>query len=112
MNGRRKVSDLGSSVLSIDLDAKIIGLTWANESQQVQMQKDVHLVVAALQADGIVVSADAKARELFRMASKTIALLRKIHWIEPAAAGAIEWIEQGAERDPRWQLDPTTSRAP
>jgi len=47
------------------------------------MMKDVHLIEAALAADGIVVSMDDTARGLFEEASESVSEIKKVAWLNP-----------------------------
>lgn len=57
------------------------------------LEKDWHLVEAALSADRIVVSGDLAVRELLLKASASIPELRDLIWIDPQSDWADEWFD-------------------
>jgi hypothetical protein len=63
------------------------------------LEKDCHLVEAALKADQIVVSRDEVVRRLFRGICPRVEELRPILWANPEAEeeGTIEWVRAGAK---------------
>lgn len=65
------------------------------------MLKDVPLISAARQADGIVVSRDENARALFDVRE-----LSDITWVNPVSEPdrVKEWLEQGAPEVEEWRL--------
>lgn len=73
----------------------------ADTRQEEAMLKDYHLVEAALQADGIVVSLDDTARRLFQIRE-----LNTITWVNPVSEHlrVQSWLEQGAPPVDEWRL--------
>jgi len=68
-----------------------------SEKHRRVLMNDLHLVEAAIATDGIVVSRDDTARDLFRAASATLGRLRRIVWVNPAdEADPSEWLAKGA----------------
>lgn len=67
------------------------------------VEKDVHLIEAALKADRLVASRDETARGLFRDASIRVRELQQIVWINPTlpADAPIGWLENGAPSEAR-----------
>ena len=80
---------------------------WAN------IEKDLHLVHAALATGGIIISADARARLAFTTACGQIRELGRICWIKPEADGDLlfRWLRGDAEAPRAWNLDPTRESA-
>jgi len=66
------------------------------------IRKDIHLIHAALAADGSIVSCDETARQLFGKASSTVPDLSPIVWVNPdrEEEKPIQWLEKGAEAEP------------
>jgi hypothetical protein len=72
------------------------------------LEKDCHLIEAALATDQCVASLDDRARHHFHHVAAKVRQLRKVHWVNPAPpspqAGsstehAIPWLEAGAPND-------------
>jgi len=70
------------------------------------MQKDVHLIEAALATDRIVISLDDTVRRLFAGASVNIRELRPVVWANPATEGEelLNWIKAGAKDEKERRL--------
>ena len=66
-----------------------------------EMEKDAHLIEAALQFDGIVLSRDETMRQLLNEAAHEIQELRNILWANPAIEdeGVLLWLERGAKME-------------
>lgn len=61
------------------------------------VEKDMHLIEAALLADKIVASGDDKVKGHFNRASEKVEVLREITWINPQKdATCVQWLEKGA----------------
>ena len=62
------------------------------------MQKDFHLIQAALTTDQRIASLDERARNHYRNVAPAIAALASIAWVNPSQAeeSAIAWLQQGA----------------
>jgi len=65
------------------------------------IEKDVHLIEAALQHDRIVLSRDEAMRQILGEAASEIRELRRILWANPALEtdGVLLWLEQGAKTE-------------
>jgi hypothetical protein len=65
------------------------------------MEKDRHLIEAALIIDRRVVSLDEKVREHFRAQQPTLREVREICWVNPefAEQELLAWLERGAPAD-------------
>ena len=61
------------------------------------LDKDCHLIEAALATDKIVISIETSCRDHFRAVAHAVAELRGIGWVNPAdpAESAIAWLETG-----------------
>jgi hypothetical protein len=72
------------------------------------LEKDCHLVEAALQTDRIVLSRDETVRQLLRQACGAVAELREILWANPEIEEerVTAWIAGGARRDKARRLAP------
>ncbi len=81
MVARKKV-DFISNVKDEGLRREIL-ITAASDKDREEMEKDLHLIEAALATDHIVVSLDETAKEYFAKAAKHVVKLRQIAWINP-----------------------------
>lgn len=70
------------------------------------MNKDVHLLEAALRADEIVTSMDNRARRHFAAVSEQIDSIRDIAWVNPDADSeyCLAWLKRGAPIEEKRQL--------
>jgi hypothetical protein len=71
----------------------------SSESKWQALEKDCHLVEAALQVDRVVVSRDEIVRDLFRQACAKVAELRDVLWANPELEEeqVVAWLEAGAK---------------
>lgn len=62
------------------------------------MEKDLLLILAALETDGLIASCDSKARALFVLAAVQIYDIRNIVWVNPndVMDHCGEWLKSGA----------------
>jgi hypothetical protein len=77
------------------------------DTERDAMGKDIHLICAALATDGVVVSLDDTARDLFARAAGTAGEISDIVWVNPEetpAADLGEWLQAGAEPREEWTL--------
>lgn len=86
-----------------------------NDGVRQAIEKDMHLVEAAFDADERVVSLDEAVRGYLGLLVGKVADLRKLQWANPLASGCLEWLKAHAPEDARWRLappasPPTTSR--
>jgi hypothetical protein len=70
-------------------------------SEMRAVQKDFHLVRAALATDRTVISRDDEAKRLFSVACSSVAELRRIIWMNPAneADECQCWLHKGAKHE-------------
>ena len=75
--------------------------TTQKESELESMEKDFHLIRAALATDKTVVSLDKTARRLFAKAAETVRELTEVVWVNPdqPGEGLLHWLEEGAKRE-------------
>jgi hypothetical protein len=71
-----------------------------------EMQKDRHLLTAALAADEIILSLNEKDRRRFAEACDDIRSIRTIVWSNPDrdADNCLDWLKQGASPEPHLRL--------
>ena len=83
-----------------------IGTTAARERDLEAMQKDFHLLQAALATDQTVISLDETVRRLFKQASQQVSEIRDIVWVNPdrTEEQPILWLQNGAPPEPHRQL--------
>ncbi len=74
--------------------------------QREAVDKDVHLIEAAIATDRLVTSRDKEAREAFGNASDNVGELRQIVWVNPTQADEkpIDWLRNGAKTEAHRQL--------
>jgi hypothetical protein len=80
-----------------------------SDSSRAAIEKDAHLLEAALQADRIVISRDETVRALFRQCCPAVAEIRTVLWANPEveAEKVIPWLEGGARMEPSRRLGST-----
>lgn len=104
MVARKKVCPL---VIASDIGLrKKIEASTKNKRSQEAMEKDCHLVEAAIAADQIVLSLDETARGLFDQAAVRVGELRVVVWANPSKPedGCLPWLEAGAPVEKSRQL--------
>jgi hypothetical protein len=71
-----------------------------------EMQKDRHLLTAALAADEIILSLNETDRRRFAEACDDLPPIRTIVWTNPEreADNCLDWLEQGASPEPHLRL--------
>jgi hypothetical protein len=97
MEQHRKRLDT-TPAFSDDLRARIAA-TAPGEGERAILQKDMHLIEAALAADMVVVSLDITARYHFAHAAESVTELRELVWISPVQMSQCAlraWLEDGA----------------
>jgi len=95
MVAKKKVVDfIKSNVKDEDLRKEIFSKAASDRGRE-EMEKDLHLIEAALATDHIVVSLDETAKEYFAKAAKHVSKLGQIAWINPHQDNdAIECLER------------------
>jgi len=105
MYARRRIEDINPSENDTLLD-KITTAT--NDPDEVEvMQKDFHLLQAALETDKIVISLDQTVRNLFANASQQVGEIRIIIWVNPERTleeQPIPWLKNGAPAETHRRL--------
>ncbi len=94
-----RVGDLRDLAGDVEVAAK-------SASDRKAMLKDAHLIAAAMAADGVVASRDARARDLFAGIAADIKGVGKIAWqhIDEADDDAVRWLRAGARADRNLRL--------
>lgn len=71
------------------------------ESQRAAMQKDRHLIEAALEADQAVISLNEADRKRFASACDAIPILKNVVWVNPDRVddNYEQWLKSGANTD-------------
>ena len=97
MDARRKVERINPPE-DADLQAKV--KTTATDTDEIEaLQKDFHLLHAALATDQTVISLDETIRQLFKQASQRVGEIRSIIWVNPdrtAEEQPLAWLQNGA----------------
>ncbi len=76
-----------------------VTVTASNEDEIEAMEKDFHLLQAALATDRTVISLDETVRDLFKRASQQVGEIQRIIWVNPdrtAEEQPIIWLQNGA----------------
>ena len=84
-----------------------ITTTSSNNNEIEVMQKDIHLLEAALKTDMTVISLDQTVRTLFAKASQQVSVIRMIIWVNPnriSEEQPIVWLKSGAPPEVHRQL--------
>lgn len=105
MNARRRVVDIDPPE-DEELRDKVTK-TASDENESEAMQKDFHLLEAALATDQTVISLDETVRGFFKQASQQVGEIRDIIWVNPdrtAEEQPIAWLQNGAPPEPHRQL--------
>ena len=105
MDARKKIDRIDPPE-NAELQAKVTTTT-NNENEIEAMQKDFHLLQAALATDQTVVSLDETIRGLFKRASQQVGEIRNIIWMNPDRTEEeqpIAWLQNGALPEAHRQL--------
>lgn len=105
MDARKKIDRIDPSE-NTELQAKVTTTT-NNENEIEALQKDFHLLQAALVTDQTIISLDETVRQLFKQASQQVGEIRGIIWVNPdrtAEEQPIDWLQNGAPPEPHRQL--------
>ena len=105
MNARRRVVDIDPPE-DEELQDKVTN-TASREDEIEVMEKDSHLLQAALATDQTVISLDETVRGLFKQASQQVGEIRDIIWVNPdhtTEEQPIAWLQNGAPPEPHRQL--------
>ena len=97
MDARKKVDRI-DSLEDNTLRDKIVTTT-SDADEIAVMQKDFHLLEAALVTDQTIISLDQTVRELFAQASKRVGEIRHLIWVnldQTEKADSIAWLQNGA----------------
>ena len=97
MDARRRVDRIDPPEYE-ELRDKITDTT-TDEDEIQNIEKDFHLLQAALATDQTVISLDETIRGLFRQASQSVGEIRNIIWVNPdrtAEEHPIAWLQDGA----------------
>ena len=96
MDARRRVDRIDPPEYD-ELQDKVTNTTDDEDDIEV-MQKDFHLLQAALETDKTVISLDQTVRELFARASQRVGEIQDIIWVNPERTEEqpIKWLKEGA----------------
>ena len=78
-----------------------------NENEIEVMQKDLHLLEAAIETDMTIISLDETVRELFARSTQQVGEIREIIWVNPdrtTEEQPITWLQNGAPPEVHRQL--------
>ncbi|MCY3743143.1 MAG: hypothetical protein OXH00_19165 [Candidatus Poribacteria bacterium] len=105
MDARKKINRIDPPE-DEELQAKVT--TTTNNTDEIEaIQKDFHLLQAALATDQTVISLDETVRQLFKQASQQVGEIRNIIWVNPdrtTEEQPITWLQNGAPSEPHRQL--------
>lgn len=103
MYGRRQVHH---AQVGEDRDLRVRLAHVTPDTQRNVVERDAHLIEAAIATDRSVASGDERARSLFRDASKYLLELKQIVWVNPTDGGTnvLAWLRQGAPKTPHLQF--------
>lgn len=105
MKSRGKLKEI-SSKQNASLRDKIASEQSTPENIEA-MKKDTILIEAAIVSDGLIISRDEIARELFQDLSLRADELKKICWINPTfeSENPIQWLKDGAKKEKERTFD-------
>ncbi len=74
------------------------------------MEKDLLLILAALETDGLIASCDSRARALFAQAARELEEIRNVIWVNPnkETDSCGDWLKSGARHAPERSLGAST----
>ena len=105
MDARKKINRIDPPE-DEELQSKVT--TTTNNTDEIEaIQKDFHLLQAALATDQTVISLDETVRQLFKQASQQVGEIRNIIWVNPdriAEEQPIAWLQNGAPPELHRQL--------
>ena len=104
MDARKKIDRINPPE-NEELQTKIT--TTTNNADEIElMEKDFHLLQAALATDQTIVSLDETVRRLFARASERVGEIRNIIWVNPdrAEEHPIPWLQNDAPSEPHREL--------
>lgn len=105
MDARKKVVRINS--LEDGQFRDKITTTADNENEIEVMQKDLHLLEAAIETDKTIISLDETVRGLFARATQQVGEIRDIIWVNPdrtTEEQPITWLQTGAPSEAHRQL--------
>ena len=105
MDARRRVDRIDPPEYD-ELQDKVKN-TADNENEIEVMQKDLHLLEAAIETDKTIISLDETVRELFARATQQVGKIRGIIWVNPdrtTEEQPITWLQNGAPPEAHRQL--------
>lgn len=102
MRSRRRVERLAFKT-NVNLLARVLG-TAGTDAVVDAMEKDWHLVEAALATDRTISSSDDSARASFCTAAVKVASLKAIVWVNPSVTDLVDWVCADAPSDPERRL--------
>ncbi len=105
MDARKKIERIDPPE-NAELQAKVTTTT-NNENEIEALQKDFHLLQAALATDQTIISLDETVRQLFKQASQQVGEIRYIIWVNPdrtAEEQPTAWLQNSAPPEPHRQL--------
>ncbi|MDE0085234.1 MAG: hypothetical protein OXU23_05945 [Candidatus Poribacteria bacterium] len=105
MDARRRVDRIDPPEYD-ELQDKVTN-TADNENEIEVMQKDLHLLEAAIETDKTIISLDETVRELFARATQQVGEIRGIIWVNPdmtTEEQPITWLQNGAPSEAHRQL--------
>ena len=106
MDARRKIDRIIDPPENENLCTKIVNTT-RRKKQRENVEKDLHLLQAALATDQTVISLDETVRGLFKRASQQVGEIRNIIWVNPdktTEEHPIPWLQNGAPPEPHRRL--------
>ena len=105
MDARKKIDRINPPEYA-ELQDKVTN-TANNEDEIEALQKDFHLLQAALVTDQTIISLDETIRGLFKQASQQVGEIRDIIWVNPdrtAKEQPIAWLQNGAPSEAHRRL--------
>lgn len=105
MDARRRVDRIDPPEYD-ELQGKVANTTDSEDEIKV-MQKDLHLLEAALVTDKTIISLDETVRTLFAQTSQQVSEIRDIIWVNPERTTEeqpIDWLQSGAPPEAHRQL--------
>jgi len=80
--------------------------TTGGEPDRGELEKDLHLLEAAMASDRVIVSLDGTARELLAAAAQQVGEIGQVMWVSPEndVAAVIAWLQRDAPAEAIYML--------
>lgn len=77
-----------------------------NDKEIAAIQKDIHLIEAAIVTDKTIISCDQALRDILAKAYQNLELIKELLYVNPTKESdeVMDWLRKGAIKEKRWML--------